>query len=839
MSKEAGIRGKVISEILSTEVTYVRLLGELSDKLASRGIVSTPDAGDAAAVEAVQQVALGIRSILSLQQQFLGDLRKRLCGGNTSSTSSPTASSRPSATERNPADLPAKISGDAKNVEVVCGLFEFYAKVFELYVTYITNYFAAMDYFQSQADKTKYADLASKLILPIQRVPRYVLLLKELLKRSNEGVSEALRARLRRCIASVETVATHLNGGIKTRQELMRMNALQRVIHVDPEQPILVPARKLVRAQDLRLLRVGTEPHQQGRGLEAKLLLFNDVLMVAPKCPTINAYVGVSVFAARSVAPMDKSGTSDPYVKVFLPVRDRLELIGKTDIVYKTLNPMWRGPASAPKLDSTYFEFQFSGLPRHLPKVEFRVYDDNAFKGDQYMGEVSVDLGSMVQISNNNPRKVYTADIVQWRKIVPGKECREATLLRKMLEKQRRAGPVKLFSSKSRQNPRLGDLKVQVEVVYIPSFDAPFPPQRLTKIARKALKQSAMLPGGGQVKRIYTLTDAKEVEYHILEALDHRSNYFMHISGDREPKAPEEKTDEDGNLPAEMELRVGIESDIGNCVTPRRRGSRGESKILTMLGLSRSPKSMPTAPPKERPGFKVCNQEIGYSEGRLAHYKSPSLHRCTFGGLATREAREWASAVEEIKQVKAECDLLNAVQKASISEVETLLHFKQTNPNTPRALNLKKSACAPLAMAASMGRTDVCQMLLEHGASVNEVDAQGQTVLMSAASKNNREIIKLLLRYRADPTIKNMVGRTASDMASPKNKKYFPTWSGDSHGSTVQGVRETRNSSTSSPPPAGSPYDRRQSTISPTASIPEEDFALAAGALGRSSPASS
>jgi len=80
------------------------------------------------------------------------------------------------------------------------------------------------------------------------------------------------------------------------------------------------------------------------------------------------------------------------------------------------------------------------------------------------------------------------------------------------------------------------------------------------------------------------------------------------------------------------------------------------------------------------------------------------------------------------------------------------------------------SGMTPLMSAAMFGRVYVAEFLISIGADVNARSLGSEnTALIYAASNNNQEIVKLLLKNNADKTLKNRDGFTALDYAE-KNK---------------------------------------------------------------------
>jgi len=59
----------------------------------------------------------------------------------------------------------------------------------------------------------------------------------------------------------------------------------------------------------------------------------------------------------------------------------------------------------------------------------------------------------------------------------------------------------------------------------------------------------------------------------------------------------------------------------------------------------------------------------------------------------------------------------------------------------------------------------VVDLLLAHGAPLNDADNRGRTALMIAAELGYLTTVDLLLKRGADPTLKDRDGKTALDLA--------------------------------------------------------------------------
>jgi ankyrin repeat protein len=61
---------------------------------------------------------------------------------------------------------------------------------------------------------------------------------------------------------------------------------------------------------------------------------------------------------------------------------------------------------------------------------------------------------------------------------------------------------------------------------------------------------------------------------------------------------------------------------------------------------------------------------------------------------------------------------------------------------------------------------DVVDLLIVHGAPLDAVDDRGRTALMIAAERGDGAVVTALLRHAADPTVKDMDGKTARELAA-------------------------------------------------------------------------
>lgn len=110
-------------------------------------------------------------------------------------------------------------------------------------------------------------------------------------------------------------------------------------------------------------------------------------------------------------------------------------------------------------------------------------------------------------------------------------------------------------------------------------------------------------------------------------------------------------------------------------------------------------------------------------------------------------------------------ETINFVQTAGRGDIAALSRFMDKYPNT-----VDDGEFTALMMAASYGRLDTVNFLLEKGADTNKKDMQGRTALMLAAGHGHKEIVKTLIECGADTRVKDNNGKTALMRAEECNR---------------------------------------------------------------------
>jgi len=258
----------------------------------------------------------------------------------------------------------------AKTIEKLC-------KNLPVYVQYLNDYPKMLEIQTSLGKKKAFrefmanvrthlpSDLMSLMIQPVQRVPRYVLLLKELKKFTL--VSHPEHDDLGHALAEVCKVALDINEGRRKMEQQSQLVDIANKVAGDCQHDIIVPARFLVREAE-----IGTV-HKSGLfgSMKVKVyrfFLFNDSLLWTSLSYAFKGFVSMSA------VQIDKESSAGPNgfmlftskVKVCLQFQDAAtrdawlnDLKHITDTLkdkrkqQRTLKRMTKAPSSASTLHSS------------------------------------------------------------------------------------------------------------------------------------------------------------------------------------------------------------------------------------------------------------------------------------------------------------------------------------------------------------------------------------------------------------------------------------------------------------------------------------------------------
>lgn len=165
--------------------------------------------------------------------------------------------------------------------------FKYLAPFLKLYSSYANNHENAInllqewrqkssgfhEFIQNQEEKADMMGLKinALLITPVQRVPRYKLLLEDLLE--NTSTDHHDYEELKEAVKKVSDIATHINNHIKQHENFQKMLSIQKCF--DKTAPkLLTPGREFIKEGILKKIsKRGGKPHDR------MFFLFSDILL--------------------------------------------------------------------------------------------------------------------------------------------------------------------------------------------------------------------------------------------------------------------------------------------------------------------------------------------------------------------------------------------------------------------------------------------------------------------------------------------------------------------------------------------------------------------------------
>eukprot|EP00475_Leptophrys_vorax_P019975 TRINITY_DN2736_c0_g1_i1.p1 TRINITY_DN2736_c0_g1~~TRINITY_DN2736_c0_g1_i1.p1 ORF type:complete len:725 (+),score=210.00 TRINITY_DN2736_c0_g1_i1:40-2214(+) len=179
-----------------------------------------------------------------------------------------------------------KLYEELQRPEVNVGdIFQKYADFLKMYTQYLNGYETSMTVINSLGSSKQFKsflesrrqdpevtlDLMSYLILPVQRIPRYELLLREFLKNTPEGHPE--REVLAGAFEKVQSIAQHINESKRRVENMSKVLAIQNKIEGNMDVPLLAPHRRLIKEGHVEVGRSGLLGHTFRKRV---IFLFND-----------------------------------------------------------------------------------------------------------------------------------------------------------------------------------------------------------------------------------------------------------------------------------------------------------------------------------------------------------------------------------------------------------------------------------------------------------------------------------------------------------------------------------------------------------------------------------
>lgn len=185
-------------------------------------------------------------------------------------------------------------SQSMKHVQYLAELLTKFSPSFRLYSNYVTNYTSASERLREVKNKNKskklkkhikkqveflrsincrQTELESLLVCPIQRLPRYSLLLRDLLETIPEKENSTIQ-ELNKAIEIIKQVNEYCNEKQRVQESSDQLDTLSKKLQIKN-----VNGRKLVRAITGRGSKLSASI--DGKTAECDLYLFNDALVIA------------------------------------------------------------------------------------------------------------------------------------------------------------------------------------------------------------------------------------------------------------------------------------------------------------------------------------------------------------------------------------------------------------------------------------------------------------------------------------------------------------------------------------------------------------------------------
>jgi len=179
----------------------------------------------------------------------------------------------------------------------VAAVLQKYADYLKMYTKYVSEYQTAMATMsrlsknpafikfikkQSEQPAAEGLDITSYMIMPVQRVPRYLLLLRELQKYTPS--SHAHFPSIEAAMSKISKIASHINEQTRSAENAMALVEIQNQIHGLPEElkQLFQPHRKLLRHGLLTLLKqenTTTSKATLNYHTPFMIVLFNDLVL--------------------------------------------------------------------------------------------------------------------------------------------------------------------------------------------------------------------------------------------------------------------------------------------------------------------------------------------------------------------------------------------------------------------------------------------------------------------------------------------------------------------------------------------------------------------------------
>eukprot|EP01102_Stenamoeba_stenopodia_P009775 TRINITY_DN2897_c0_g3_i1.p1 TRINITY_DN2897_c0_g3~~TRINITY_DN2897_c0_g3_i1.p1 ORF type:complete len:763 (+),score=183.21 TRINITY_DN2897_c0_g3_i1:412-2700(+) len=268
---------KIAEEIRDTEATYVSMLSKVDEAILKPLHKAIAQNNDILTKDELYKIFCNLDKILALHKEVLGELESRLKTYSSSAT----------------------ILSDiwSKRKDTILSLYIEYVKNFDTVYSQLkylkkkkkSNFKPIIKEFENEQKKTNALDLPSFLILPVQRIPRYMLLLTELDKYTE--ASHPDKKSLGKALDDVKEVLRILDSSKEDGNQ--RIVVIEKILdNMDFPLQLVHPEREFIREGVLRLDEDDERPYT---------FLFNDIMIYSEQ--RLNAGPNEKQFEVKQIIP--------------------------------------------------------------------------------------------------------------------------------------------------------------------------------------------------------------------------------------------------------------------------------------------------------------------------------------------------------------------------------------------------------------------------------------------------------------------------------------------------------------------------------------------------------
>lgn len=294
-------RGLVARELLETERAFVESLRILHDSFyqpllarcgGRKGSPEPPSEQPILSRKAIAEIFSNFVDILQLNTELLDQLEERMGGSIPKAVPQPLSPSKQQGVSSAP--FPSSASGATwkPETDTIGDILVPIAPFLKMYSLYVKNFSSALARIESERRDNEAFDtflrdterstwgkgkaffglgLQAHLLTVVQRIPRYTLLVRELLKTTPFGHPDY--QDLRRALEMIEQVANSINENVRQHEMALLILSLQRSL-VGLTSPLVVPGRSLLKRGTL--LKAGRKDIQP-----RAFFLFTDCILYA------------------------------------------------------------------------------------------------------------------------------------------------------------------------------------------------------------------------------------------------------------------------------------------------------------------------------------------------------------------------------------------------------------------------------------------------------------------------------------------------------------------------------------------------------------------------------